>query len=309
MNIIKFKDMLLDSSCGLSLDKIEMFNNELKGKYAYAINWMHIVPLDKITQEEYVKLSLGDPLIDGIYLEMIDIPQHYIDLDETMKINGVEIYKNLNKYTTDSDITIDELRVFRPWLAHTLLQQSIKDSQFIHVLEYYDFDDPTNLIGAGMYDDVIKHLSDFTSTPSSIIDITKSSCGCKNIPVINTLMPECDAISIYRTGIYNKMVEVFSDMYFWQDYKGSILIDMKKYIDNIIKLNLPLYSSKYISNYTDCGCLNLNDLEQQNNIKILSDLSKSLQFIIDDKISGNKNFISDSLSKWASVLYEKMYWA
>ena len=96
MNIIKFKDMLLDSSCGLSLDKIEMFNNELKGKYAYAINWMHIVPLDKITQEEYVKLSLGDPLIDGIYIEMIDIPQHYVDLDETMKINGVEIYKNLN---------------------------------------------------------------------------------------------------------------------------------------------------------------------------------------------------------------------
>ena len=56
MNIIKFKDMLLDSSCGLSLDKIEMFNNELKGKYAYVINWMHIMPLDKITQEELYEI-------------------------------------------------------------------------------------------------------------------------------------------------------------------------------------------------------------------------------------------------------------
>ena len=309
MNIIKFKDMLLDQSQGLSIDKIEMFNNELKGKYAYVINWMHIIPLDKITQEEYIKLSLGDPLTDGTYIELIDIPQHYVDVEETMKINSVDKYNNLNKYSTDSDITINELKVFRPWLAHTLLQQDIKDAQLIHILKYYDFDDASNLIGAGMYDDVVKHLSEFAITPSSIVNITKTSCGCKNVPVINTLMPECDAVSIYRTGIYNKMVEVFSDMSFWQVYKDSILIDMKKYIDNIIKLNFPLYSSTYISNYTDCGCLNLNDLEQQNNIKILSDLSKSLQFIIDDKISGNKNFISDSLSKWASILYEKMYWA
>lgn len=308
MNIIKFKDILLDESTGLSQDKIEMFNNDMKGKYAYAINWMHIIPLDKISTEEYIKLSLGDPLTDGTYIELIDIPQHYIDMEETNLINKVDKYKNLNKYCTDSNITIDELKVFRPWLAHTLLQQEIKDVDLIHVLNFYDFDDKENLIGAGMYDDVIKHLSTFANTPSSIVGITKSTCGCKDIPVINTTLPECDAISMYKTGIYNKMVEVFSNIDFWTTYKNSILIDMKNYIDNIIKLNLPLHSSKYISNYTDCGCLSTNELEQQNNIKILSNLSKSLQLIIDDKTSGNVNFISSSLENWASILYEKMYW-
>jgi hypothetical protein len=38
-------------------------------------------------------------------------------------------------------------------------------------------------------------------------------------------------------------------------------------------------------------------------------LEKSLTYIIEDKVDGNRNFISDSFTKWASLLYERMYWA
>ena len=83
---------------------------------------------------------------------------------------------------------------------------------------------------------------------------------------------------------------------------------MYNYIRNIINTNLPLYTTSYISNYAECGCLSEKDLEQQTNIQILKNLEKSLNYIIENKIEGNRNFISDSFTKWSSLLYEKMYW-
>jgi hypothetical protein len=335
MNIIKFKDILLDSSTGLSEDKIQLFNNSLKGKYSYVVNWIHVLPLESITQEDFIKLSLGGDLIDGTYIELTDIPQSYIDLEGTTKINNVDGLRTYNKYTTDSNITLDEIKKFRPWLAYTLLQQNISNPDIKHVLEYYNFDDSVSLVGAGMYDDVIKYLSTFGKT-DLVFDSTTSTCGCGGVSfgktsiqtygistskksycdcvnihnnTYNGAVSLCDPVAIYRKNIYAKMVDTFSDIDFWVQYKDSVLVDFVNYVKNIINTNLPLYTSSYISNYAECGCLNEKDLEQQTNIQILKNLEKSLTYIIEDKVDGNRNFISDSFTKWASLLYERMYWA
>lgn len=333
MNIIKFKDIIVDSESNLSENDIQFFNNKLKGKYAYAINWKYIVDLDSINFDEYLKISNGDP----IYVPYIDIQYVYdfVDFEETNNINNIDKLKTFNRYTTDSSITIDELKKFRPWLAFMLLQQNINDDKINHVLQYYSFDDMGTQTGAGMYDEVIKQLSNFGKVDVSLTNIT-STCGCvnssntigsiKQTNVVTTNKKSycdcvtlsnqssynsvsiCDTIEIYRKNIYIKMVETFKEIDFWTPYKDTILIDMVNYIKNIINVNLPLHTSKYISNYVECGCLSNKEMEQNTNIQILKNLEQSLNYIINDDITGHKNFISDSLYSWSSLLYEKMYW-
>lgn len=46
MNIVKFQDTILNESNNkhmLSEEKVNLFNNKLKGKYAYAINFKFVV--------------------------------------------------------------------------------------------------------------------------------------------------------------------------------------------------------------------------------------------------------------------------
>ena len=327
MNIIKFKDIKLDSSCGLSSNKIELFNNELKGKYAYVINWMYVISFDRISQENYVKVSIGNPLQEGSYLEFIEIPHEVIDITETNNINSIEKYNNLNKYTTDSNVTIDEIKQFRPWVAHMLLRQNnIQDSDIKQMLKYYTYDNDDKQEGSGMYDNVIKQLTVFGDTSLMFKASTNNSCGCStnnynasntccctnnSIANLNTFKlsnNSFDAIEIYKMNIYTKMVDTFKNLDFWLPYKDSILIDMKNYVDNIIKVDLPLYTTIQSSTYAECGCLNQKDMEQQNNMKILSNFSQALGYIIDGDMDNHKNFIKDALFKWASILYERMYW-
>lgn len=319
MNLIKLKDIILDETSNLTAEKIEIFNKELKGKYAYIVNWQHVVSFDRINQEDFVKLSIGEPLKENSYIDLKEIPTNAIDLDETNYINNVDKYRGLNKYTTDPDITIDEIKKFRPWLAYTILQQGIKDEEVQHMLQFYNFDDPINFEGSGMYDDVVKYLNAFGNTYVLFNNTSNtSSCGCNNSRTVlnssksNIVNPGninfFDIEKIYKMNIYVKMIDTFKNIEFWEPYRDTVLVDMKNYIDNIIKVNLPLYSSKQSSNYAECGCLNQKDIEQQTNTKILFNLSQSLQYIINDEISEHKNFIKDSLLKWASTLYEKMYW-
>lgn len=317
MNIIKIKDVLLDSTSGLSQEKIAFFNKNLKGKYSYIINWVYVIPFDLISQEEYVKISMGEPLKEGTYLTLKEIPSNVIDLDETNYTNSIDKYKSLNKYTTDPDITIDEIKKFRPWLAYSLLNEGvIVDNDIKHMLDYYNFDDPANQNGSGMYNDVIKYLSVFGNTYVLIDNYnnirSKSGCSC-NSQTRYDVLGEREAgmfgvENVYRMNLYVKMVNTFKDVAFWEQFSNTVLVDMKNYIDNIINVNLPLYSITRTSNYCDCGDLSVKDLQQSNNIKILENLSKSLQYIMDGDIYGHKNFINDSLFKWASVLYERMYW-
>lgn len=59
MNIVKFRDIVLTSELApqLSDSQISFFNDKLKGKYAYCVNWSYVIPLDNMSNEEYVSLS------------------------------------------------------------------------------------------------------------------------------------------------------------------------------------------------------------------------------------------------------------
>jgi hypothetical protein len=337
MSVVKFKDILLDERSNLSEDKIILFNNELKGKYAYIVNWLYIISIDRIGSfEKYIKMcqNISEFEIEykDKYLLYTEIPENIYDINEINSINNVDKYRTLNRYTTDSNITIDELRKFRPWLAHTLLLQDIQDCDVKHMLEYYSFDDGNTLEGSGMYDCVIKQLSIFGNTKIIFNNsyFEQNNCGCSNKNInnnysnISSLNNKCscgelnnfdflnsntfDIVKVYKMNLYIKMVDTFKNLEFWTPFANSIVVDMKNYIDNIIKVNLPLTSQQPQSNYIDCSNLNVKEVEQQNNMRILINLSQALQYIIDNDIKTHRNFINDSLFKWASNLYEKMYW-
>lgn len=307
MNIIKFRDIILDESnntYSLSEDKVELFNNKLRGRYAYAVNFVHIIPLEDITQKQYYEISVDESKLDGItYIELIDV-KDFIDIEETEKSNSVVNFIEANKFTLDDDITLDEIKRFRTWLAETLLSILVEpEEQTKEMLEYYANE---------MYDDTIKHLTHFAQYESAPSVINFSSCNCttnKNLVTQNQgALYSCDPIAVYRKGVYDKMVDVFSSIDFWKNLSTDFLTEFKKYIDGIIKLNLPLYTSPYVSDLFDCGCLSDHNSLQIKMIGYLQSLSTALGYLKEGDLYSHKNMISDSLLKWSSYLYEKMRW-
>lgn len=307
MNIIKFRDIILDESnntYSLSEDKVELFNNKLRGRYAYAVNFVHIIPLEDITQKQYYEISVDESKLDGItYIELIDV-KDFIDIEETEKSNSVVNFIEANKFTLDDDITLDEIKRFRTWLAETLLSILVEpEEQTKEMLEYYANE---------MYDDTIKHLTHFAQYENAPTVINFSSCNCatnKNVVTQNQgALYSCDPIAVYRKGVYDKMVDVFSSIDFWKNLSTDFLTEFKKYIDGIIKLNLPLYTSPYVSDLFDCSCLSDHNSLQIKMLGYLQSLSTALGYLKEGDLYSHKNMISDSLLKWSSHLYEKMRW-
>ena len=109
--------------------------------------------------------------------------------------------------------------------------------------------------------------------------------------------------------MYNVMVKTFSNYEFWMNMLNiGVLEDFRNYIRNIIRLNFPLYTSKYIDSYMDCESLNKSNILQTTNMQILKNLENALTLMINEEVNGNKNFISDTLYNFAAKLYEQMYW-
>ena len=316
MNIIKFKDTITNS---------EFFNENLKGKYAIAFHFQYVFPLgtEHVSEnsrqiiyieqndiKEYPAEEISVECLDGEIINFdrnIDYVlfsdyQDYIEPIETL-----DKYIYLNNFTTDEDITIDELKRFRTWLAETLyinqeyIQSWSKDpDKHNNMLVYYIQE---------MYDEVVKSLTRFNNYVD-ISSITKQSgCGCGNSAVVYTsdVLSICDPLLIYRHNIYKYMIEIFSDITYWTG-QVEICEEMKKYIDNIIKTNLPLSSVTLYSNFADCTCLNADANEQEAMMNILKRLSYSLEYIITGEVSGNRNYISSAFLDWSTYLYEKMRW-
>lgn len=320
MNIIKLKDQIMPDS----MNHAEYFNKHLKGKYAYWIQMRYIVSFDHMRHEGYVACEediskllqredgswpkpYGAPAIDVYEKGIIE----YVDSMETDRINNTIEFRLKNTYSPDDDITIDELKQFRTWLASELLKMdrtelgeqknSMLNHIETHVLEYYAHD---------MYDNTIKILSDFGNTQISYGDLSKSMCNChhnSNISSLyNTELNICDPISIYKKNIYNHMVDMFSNISFWAQWSPEFILEFKKYIDNIIKCNLPLSKSDWVNSFIDCSC---QDAQSQNKYEeILKNLSVSLGYIVNNQTAGHKNYITDSLSIWSKTLYENMKW-
>lgn len=306
MNIIKFKDLISEN---------QWFNDNLKGKYAWWILTKYASPFDHVSQGQYLSYERGEETITpggttGDEWPFIDTTLNewgsFIDKDETEKINSISQYTLYNNYTTDDDITIDELKEFRTWLASTILsfEELTFGDDVKHMLEYYS---------NGMYDDTLKWLTEFGKITYNTVlsnNYQKTGCGCSGVgqnisSLYSSSLDVCDPTTIYRKNIWKLMVETFGDIDFWKQFSNPFLSEFKKYIDNILKVGLPLVSSEWDNVFADCVCA---QSPGETNKNILVNLSVSLGYMIDEE-TGHNNFIQKSLVDWASILYEKMYWA
>lgn len=319
MNIIKLKDTLMPDKYNMS----EMYNKHLKGKYAYWIQMRYIVPFDFMRHEGYVACEEDITKLlmkaDGTYpkpygcpyIDMYDEDRciiRFIDLAETDRANNISGFRTANTQVPDHDITISELKQFRRMLATLILDYNniyINDSgSMLTTIE----ETTMNYYANNMIDGVIKGLSLFNN--QQIITVpTSSTCNCMSstLATLNSsTLDVCDPLSIYRKSVYNKMVEMFSDVEFWKRWPKELLITMKKYIDNILRVGLIINNSTIDpSIYKDCTC---NSSDSNSNQAILEKLSNSLNYIIEGQEKNHYNYIKDSLYNWASLLYEFMQW-
>ena len=167
-----------------------------------------------------------------------------------------------------------------------------------HVLEYY---------AGGMYDSTIKILSEFGSSDVTYT-LTGSACGCSGADISSlyrsVLSEPCNPITIYKKNIKHKMVEMFSSIDFWTQWSPEFIGVFKKYIDNIIRLNLVI-GEQYVDRFKDCICKDNSTSDYE---YILRRLSTALGYIMGNDICGHKNYIYDALYDWSSQLYEDMIW-
>ena len=296
MNLIKIKDQIVVNDV--------FFNDELKGKYAYFIRMRYIVPFSRITMEEYMDFERGVKSIE-VFAFKRDIETGYIkdsvDWSETERINLIDSYKIKNQYTTTKELTIDQVKQFRWWLAHELLYNLglTYETKTQKMLNYYDM---------YMRDDVVESLEMY-SQPIQVSKV-QVGCGCCHegsdlSSLYNVNLNPCDCIGIYKKGIHAQMVTDFSDMSFWITKDKNFLKLFKLYIDNILQLNLPMKSTQ-VSDFVDCGC-HQGAADNRYNI-ILKNLQAALSYMIEDDVNGHKLFITDSLRAWADILYEDMIW-
>ena len=342
MNIVKLKDIILKEPCGLSPEKIELFNTKFKGRYVHCINWTYLVPLEAMDNEAAIELSkelcidLFSDLkamqkgittttsIDNYPWFYLHELTEYVDENDTEKVNAIYKYIEYNSFTPDKELTLEQIKMFRTWLATVLFNLLSKEPDVekntIAMLNYYKNE---------MTDDVIDTLASFhvdmpqvniytagvqgVTGINILSPINKSSCSCTHSSIAAMLaqpssVSVCDPIAIYRRALYSQMVDVFSDINFWMQREKELLLEIKRYIDAIIKLNLPLTASQYVSELYDCNCLTSTDSAQERLMSILKNLSTAFDYMVNDKVTGNKNFIGDTLNQWATKLYEIMRW-
>lgn len=308
------------------------FNEKLKGRYAWWIGLKYAVPIDEeegmgvsgytACEQEHSRLTDPSSVYHTYYIStytQYDLISGFVDMTETDAVNSISKILSSNEYITDPDITIDDLKLFRRWLAAALLrmdQDSAGDQmnkdytpEVTHMLEYYKAD---------MADDTVKWLSKFGSSSVSVISSSSApahSCGCSSTTNISSLygssLASCDALYIYMKNIQSLMVQTFSSINFWitrREESKEFIAEFKKYIDNILSLDLPLSTdiTSQTSSLLSCSCSQKNRSGVGRDI--LMRLSESLGYIYDNDTTGHKNYISDAFSDWAAYLYESMFW-
>lgn len=302
----------------------EAFNKLLKGQYAYFVGMRYAVPFSEITTKDYIDCEQDIKVLlqsDKTYWDVLEGDlRAYVDEEYTDRANSIAPFVRENKYTTGPEITLDDLRKFRSWLATELLTfTGMHTDKFVKVLQYYK---------NGMYDDTVQVLSDIAGsqqlTDLANLGTQTSGCGCgcsgpvgrpglpgvhtQNRYTIDMSFGICDVLGTYRKYIYDQMVEQFGNLEYWNDMPTGFLAEFKTYIDGILGSNLPLRATRYknLANFDDCACL--RSTSELANRPILEDLSRALQYILDEDITGHRAQISDAFTKWATVLYESMQW-
>lgn len=321
MNIIKLKDIIMrDENAKLE----DFYNKYLKGKYAWWIQMRYIVPFEFMRHEGYVaceeditKLLLKDdntfpkpygcPYID-MYSEDRCIIK-YIDHKITDDINDYSKFKLKNFMTPDEDLTLDMLKQFRSWLAQSLLD-AICLGELYDTLQLDDFSIHTMKYYAdNMYNDCVKYLSIIDNINLKPAFNNSTHCGCcetlSNTYKSNSI-GTCKTLDIYINGIRYKMIDILSNIDIWKNMPKEFLKRFRQYIDNIIRLDLKINNNQIKDCvYITCACE--DNLNHDNNKHILQSLLNSLDFMINDSLTGHYNYIKDSFNKWAHI-YEYMQW-
>lgn len=299
MNIVKVNSKVVD-------DHAIMFS----GLYCWCIRWQHIVSFDDYTINEVMQAEKDGVLKEGAPHASFDeyVAAGNIDMTQTTIANDISKWVEFNNFNPDGDITIDELKMFRTWLAQQLLvlDAANEDYKTTEMLSYYANE---------MNDSTIEHLSAFAESGGTLTyKANTSTCACNSLTYDSlTAVSVCDSIASYRKGVYQVMVTVFSDISYWTEREKDFINEFKLYIDGIIKANLPLYSgssvlSGYDSTLRDCSCLTKANTAQEIATLMLKNLSTALGYIADGKVQGNRSFIAKAFNEWAVSLYEKMRW-
>lgn len=296
MNLIKFKDNIRPGDA--------YFNTYLKDQYAYWVRMRYVIPMSVISISDYVSLERDIDLLktlDPIYWDLEDPSdlKAYIDEVETNKINDPKTYEHHNRYVCDPDITTEEVKKFRTWLANQLLQNRTNGWKEERVFQYY--------VG-GMMDDTVRWFAEINTNTNTFQQVTTTPCGCGQVSTQSTnSLRVCDPLLIYRESIRNQMMALFSDLYFWLGLPLPLLKEIKIYLDHITRLGLQLrktddrFVDGLASRFADCCDKNSNKIN-------LEGVSKAFEYMILDEVNGNKNFIASQLRTLANV-YEWLYWA
>lgn len=322
MNIIKFKDIIAE---GHIAAEDQFFNESLRGKYAHWVHCRYIVSMDDVPDiYQIIEFEKNiDSLINSEtpYIDLGDDENHeythwiatesYIDWTITNKANAIGQYIRSNEFVP-KDITKEELKEFRTWLAEQIMtiNPDLSDNEF-HVLSYY---------AQEMEDNTIDWLKVFGQQTVSVNnEFSESSCGCTGNSNISSLYSNtasiCDPISIYKTNIYQMMVAMFSNIEFWSklneldvDFLDRVIV----YLNGIIDADFPLVTENNplldVYSYS-CGCLGDVNFAQAQAQEILRNLIIAFNMIKGENVAGNKNSIVKNLSVWASKLYEAMRWS
>ena len=123
MNIVKLKDQIKPGD--------DFFNTNLKGKYAWWIHMRYIIPFEHMGVQGYIACeeNIEDLFKPPFATEFRDTYNNdiwpYIDVEATDKANTWAEFNTKNQYATSSELTTDEVKKFRTWLAQTLLSFDI----------------------------------------------------------------------------------------------------------------------------------------------------------------------------------------
>lgn len=307
MNIIKFKDVVVPDN--------DNFNNHFKGRYCLWPKLSWAVNFEDVDFNTYQDLEQSHTTPEALGIPFIEVDANFgenelVDQSATIVANSTDKYIAENSFIPSGELTVEQLKEFRTWLAKSLIDlQKYDDDATLQMLAYYS---------NHMNDCVTKNLEQLWSYFNlSNVNLSYSSCGCGNTSTriskdLTTgelaTFSNCDPLEVYRLGVRKKMIEVFSELSYWTtDFEtNKFLVEFKKYIDGIIKCDFALAKGTAI--YIGGDCLSINQDEQERGIQILKNLSKSLEYIINGDVLGHKNFISGSFGEWSRLLYEYMEW-
>ena len=297
MNIIKLKDQPREGDT--------YFNTHLRGKYAWWVRQMFVVAFEELSQPEFSQAEQTtdrglQSMVKDTWYDVLDI-MPFVDSVETNRINDIASYIEYNEKTPEADLTIDDLKRFRTWLAEELLKRKDLENDVTLMLKYY---------AAAMWDDAIAALSMMSSYTDVQLQVGSGcACGCGSsltlAELYGNLSSSCDSLGIYRKAMYNLMVMTFSNLDFWLTCDSEFIKRFKDYVDNILKLELIPTSTSYVQPFADCGCT--TDISN-NNRALLEKLAQALDYLLNCGLSGHKNFIRMAFADWATYLYELMYW-